>query len=244
MKLPKDQDMLQRSNNPDMSNWKRWFRKHAGKQLNHCEEVCGLRNSKKKVLHIPASANDGRQRVFGCAPPCRGATTHMLRNHVHYTSEIISTAAHAVATMGALSYVAVHLRRNDFQYDKAGSADLHADTLKKELKPGEPVYIATDELEGDYIAEYRAALKGHEVYTSKSFDKFFNKLDWRKLGVIEQVVCSGARHFFGMPLSTYTHHIFTMRKYLSTVDGVQTVVDPVEFAAVTPLFGEHRLPIL
>jgi len=42
--------------------------------------------------------------------------------------------------MGAFAYVAVHLRRNDFQYEKAGDATSHLVRLQAELKEGEGLY--------------------------------------------------------------------------------------------------------
>jgi len=155
----------------------------------------------------------------------------MLKDHLHYTKEIVHAAAEAVSSMGAFSYVAVHLRRNDFQYAQAGRADGEQEQhrqavnvlegIKKELRPGEPLYIATDELDEEYLKSYREALPGHQIYHSTDFRKAYKKDDaehWRKKGgLIEQVVCAGSRFFFSMPASTYSAQIKIMRDHMAHV---------------------------
>merc|ERR1711869_92018 len=115
--------------------------------------------------------------------------------------------------MGALGFVAAHLRRNDFQYRQAGTAKDHAHMLGAQLRPGEPLYIATDEVSPQYVADFRKALPGVKVYSAKNFT--FG-IDWRRLGLVEQCICLGSRFFFSMPYSTNYSHFIKIACFLAT----------------------------
>lgn len=90
------------------------------------------------------------------------------------------------------------------------------------MMPGEPLYIATDEMDPKYVADFEKALPGHKVYSLRNFTiprgphgaLKFELADWRLTGHIEQVICAGARVFFSMPQSTFSGHIKTMRNYI------------------------------
>jgi len=222
LQLPPKAQWMERSNNPDDNTWKRWWRKHAQLSTN-CSQVCDLKFSSVGLQHIPAAAKGGTQRVFGCrrCNPTLEDSSQVLRNYVHYTNDIVNLAAEAIIHMGAFAYVAVHLRRNDFQYEKAGDATSHLVRLQAELKEGEALYLATDELDPKYIEEFKREFKDHRVFTAKDFEDVWGIVDWnRHGGHLEQVVCSAGRTFFAMPASTWSDHVVTMRKHISRVEGV------------------------
>jgi len=243
--VPSEEQMKIYSNNPDKSPWKIWLRENADENIwKGCSGTCAfLKSSDKKLVNIPIKDAKGQpggdHRLFDCMNSNKemcDADRHIsiIRDHVHYTKEIVGMAAKAVAEIGMFKFVAVHLRRNDFQYRQAGRAGAEAGKskalpqgvrefvpvlkqLKDELKPNESVYIATDELDENYLAEFRSKLVGHKVYSAANFTDFFHvkgigdSKDWRKLGLVEQVVCVGSRFFFSMPSSTYSANIMHMR---------------------------------
>merc|ERR1712232_272186 len=152
-----------------------------------------------------------------------------MGRYLHYVPAVFETASRVVAKIGAFAYVAAHLRRNDFQYRQAGTAsDGLAERLGQALKPGEPLYIATDELDPKYVADFAKLLPGHKVYSLRNFTVpkgpfnglKFPQVSWKLTGLTEQVICTGARIFFSMPSSTFSGHIKTMRQYIMRASKV------------------------
>ena len=153
-------------------------------------------------------------------------TLQVLGKHTDSVSRALSAhrshfpiCALNVVWPGLFDYVAVHLRRNDYQYTIAGHPDQHINNLKNQLKPGENIYVATDELDGNYLEQWRTKLPGHKVFSSKDFKKVYEPLGFRRLGLLEQVVCSGSRVFLGMPMSTYSGNIKNIRRHIARVPG-------------------------
>lgn len=70
-----------------------------------------------------------------------------------------------------------------------------------------------------YLTSLKAALPGHRVWSARDFvfgqDWVKLQNDWRRAGLVEQMICVGARHFFSMPMSTYSGHVVTMREYMA-----------------------------
>ena len=79
---------------------------------------------------------------------------------VHYSEPVLRTAAAAVAEIGAYRYIAAHLRRNDFQYRQAGEVGELAAKFLAKLKPGEALYIATDEVDPAYVEAFKYVGRG------------------------------------------------------------------------------------
>jgi hypothetical protein len=219
--LPGRDVVTARSNSPDPHPWKKWVRSHTTLVMTSCDATrAQFKTSTADLISIPLKRKDSegaQHRVFGCPYGADPAEHAFLRNYVRYTPEIIREAARVVAELGALGFVAAHLRRNDFQYRQAGTAKDHARMLGAQLRPGEPLYIATDEVSPQYVADFRKALPGVKVYSAKNFT--FG-IDWRRLGLVEQCICLGSRFFFSMPSSTYSGHILDMRKYLQETTHV------------------------
>jgi len=218
-----------RSNGPDDNPWKKFMRTHAT-QVAGCGEVCGKLQREKDSPLVHVSLEHGN-RVFQCAP-CDTARKEKLTDYLHYTPEITRAAAAAVAQIGLFEYVALHLRRNDFQYKTADDPVHHMDNLKKALQKNENIYIATDELDDEYLAKWKAELPGHRIYSSKDFkESHFKSIGWRKQGgLIEQVVCAGSRVFLGMPMSTYSGNIKNIRRNMAKLDGAPELVNGYVFS--------------
>jgi hypothetical protein len=219
--LPDRSVVTSRSNSPDNNPWKTWVRSHATLVMTSCDRTRSeFKKNNANILAAPLKRTDsdpGQHRVFGCPYGADQAEHAFLRNYVHYTPEIFKEAARVVVELGALGFVAAHLRRNDFQYRQAGPAKELARVLGSKLRPGEPLYIATDEVDPQYVADFAKALPGHKVYSAKNFTFGIN---WRQLGQVEQCICLGARFFFSMPASTYSGHILNMRTYLKETTHV------------------------
>lgn len=232
LQLPERKEWFKVVNSPDSGPWKRWLRTNAEISQASCEgNRAAIASSSSQLLHLPIRASDtgAERRVLGCVSGQSHAEHIFLRDHVYYVPAVVNTAARVVAEMGAFAYVAVHLRRNDFQYRQAGSARELADKFKGVLETGEPLYIATDELDPAYVASFRSALHGHRVYSLVNFTEprgpfrasKFPNVDWKLTGLIEQVICVGARIFFSMPSSTFSGHIKTMRRYLGETTSLK-----------------------
>lgn len=205
-----------RSNAPDDNPWKKWARSSA-KQIVGCAATCNQLQQDKESNLMHVSLQSGA-RVFGCQP-CDAARKEKMADYLHYTPDIVRAAAQVVAEIGLFDYVAVHLRRNDYQYTIAGHPEQHITNLKNQLKPGENIYVATDELDGNYLEQWRAKLPGHKLYSSKDFKNVYEPLGFSRLGLLEQVVCSGSRVFLGMPMSTYSGNIKNIRRHIARVPG-------------------------
>ena len=98
--------------------------------------------------------------------------TALLRDHLHYKPEIIDVAAGIVAGLGGTgSYFALHIRRNEFQYQEtrqpARAILQNVKALLEQFFAARPkagkrvVYIASDETSEDFFKPFAEA--GYEV---------------------------------------------------------------------------------
>jgi len=81
----------------------------------------------------------------------------------------------------------------------------------------EPIYIATDEQD---IDEFSAFRKKHKVYSYLDFKMIMlsKRVTRTQKGLIEQVICAGARRFFGTEKSPYSSYVYRLRGYLKAPD--------------------------
>lgn len=210
-------------NQPDESPWKRWLRSHAGVLAHTCKDgVDKSLAASPQLVHIPYRSEDTNPpteyRFLDCDPRKSGEEL------LHYHPKLFDLAAIPVAKLGIGRFAALHLRRNDFQYTQAPGADgvqTLVASLEGYLKPQEPVYVASDEVDVAWWDNFRTTLakKGHELFTLHSFNALFAShnvsVSERHSGIVEQLVCVGARVFIGTPLSTYTSGIQDVRQRLA-----------------------------
>ena len=99
------------------------------------------------------------------------------------------------------------------------SAQLILDRTKDLIKPGELLYIATDERNKTFFQPFRDA--GHRIVFLDDFcdSKCIGALDNPNLiGMIEQAVMAQGRVFIGTWYSTFTGYSQRIRAYLGLAD--------------------------
>ena len=145
-----------------------------------------------------------------------------FRDGVHYVPEVYEVAAQIVAKLGGFgAFSSAHVRRNDLQYKEVFiSGDKTAQHVTNLLKPGESLYIATDELAPGF---FKALSQGRKVYRWHDFVKPKGLIEPRAVsyrigGLIEQVICAAGRVFIGTPQSTFTGFIPRLRGYMDAAD--------------------------
>lgn len=163
----------------------------------------------------------GQMAKFGAfSDPMLGRSfKRTLRDHVHFPSVVFEVASYVVHQLGLFQFTSLHVRRNELQYKEVFMDASHTyENIKPLLKPGEPIYIATDETDPhffDAIAKDHPIYKWDDFFTSKGNYALQNVNIPRKLiGCIEQVICAGGRAFMGTLESTYTSYIFRLRGHI------------------------------
>lgn len=140
----------------------------------------------------------------------------LIRDHVHYPLWVVNLANQVISKLPKY-YSAIHMRRGDFQYKEI--TDIQVEKIvhntQNILLPHEPVYIATDERNETIRTQLFAAFKraGHNVTTLDDFPSVMDATEKRFYGMIEQLVCTGARTFVGSRLSTFSGYITRLRMY-------------------------------
>jgi hypothetical protein len=141
-------------------------------------------------------------------------TKRFVRDHVRYIDEIQCAAArvvHAIRQGHNPIFDTLHVRRGDFQYEITRiSIDKLYQMLSKQIPENATVYIATDERDKSYFN----LLKDH--YTILFLDDFAQELggiNTNYYGMIDQLVASRGRIFYGCWFSTFTGYINRLRGY-------------------------------
>lgn len=147
-----------------------------------------------------------------------------VRDHLRYHDEIQCAAARVVERMRKISrdngsdgnFYAFHIRRGDFQFkDMLLSIDDIYDKYAKKYIPEKKtatVFIATDERDTDVF------LPLQEYYNVNFLSDFRNlllDLNPNYYGMVDQLVCSRAKTFFGTFKSTFSGYINRLRGYHS-----------------------------
>ncbi len=116
------------------------------------------------------------------------------------------------------TFNAIHVRRNDFQYKvirHVPVATIIANT-RAALPPDEPLYIATDEKDPEFLREWRDLYTPQRIYSlDANFSNTVAKAPTRWLGLIEMIVASQAKMFVGSRLSTFSGYITRLRGYMN-----------------------------
>jgi len=146
-----------------------------------------------------------------------------MRDHVRYIDEIQCAAARIVHAMRdyALSktngksseFDTFHVRRGDFQFKRTRiSAQEIYENTKNILEPGAILYIATDERDKGFFDPLK---KHYDVKFMDDFMPVLKDVNTNYFGMIDQLVASRGRLFFGCWHSTFTGFINRMRGYHS-----------------------------
>lgn len=149
-------------------------------------------------------------------------TKRFVRDHLRYVDEIQCAAArvaHAVrerararrTSTNTTVFDSMHIRRGDLQYEevKVDAVELY-EASKKELIEGGTVYVATDEKNRDF---FKPLEEHYDLCFLDDFKHLFEGLNTNMYGMLDQLVASRGRVFYGTYLSTFTGFINRMRGY-------------------------------
>lgn len=145
-----------------------------------------------------------------------------IRDHVRYIDEIVCAAARIVTSLRAQAraignnnpngvYDSMHVRRGDFQYKQTRiPAEEILSISKEELEEGSVLFIATDERDKTFFKPIK------ERYSVFFLDDFLHEIEGINsnfYGMIDQLVASKGRIFFGTWWSTLSGYVNRMRGY-------------------------------
>eukprot|EP00757_Euglenozoa_sp_SAG-D1_P004004 gene4004-2253_t len=146
----------------------------------------------------------------------------VMRESFVLRTEYYEQAAKARDLLG-WSYTCVHARREDFKIHypmMVLSPDMLVDNIIDQLLPGESVYFATDESDKVFWNQVKSRLNHFNIFTLRDLKpQIANDTPAYKLPIIENILCSKARLFFGTRLSTFTSLIHRLRGFDPEVEN-------------------------
>jgi hypothetical protein len=204
-------------NAPDKSSWKTWLQKH-GTAPSDCIDGENMALDKSvEHMHIPISWKTSEQRFFDC-DHMKISDTSKGQELLHFNPSFLELASDPVDSMKFGHYAALHLRRNEFQFVQApgvNGSDALLEDAEKVMKAGEPVYIASDEVDPSWWDMMTAELqqRGHRLVSIRDFKDDLEKkgVTRRTMGLVEMNICAGARTFLGTTMSTFSSGIQEIR---------------------------------
>lgn len=149
-----------------------------------------------------------------------------MRDHMRYIDDIQCAAARVVKAMRDIAkqngnvngeYDSFHIRRGDFQFKTTRiEAQEIYENSKDELTPNTTIFIATDERDKNFFNDMK---KHYKIYFLDDFIKdTLQGVNTNYYGMIDQLVASRGRIFFGCWFSTFTGFITRIRGYRSVKD--------------------------
>lgn len=178
-----------------------------------------------------------------------------IRDHVRYKDEIQCAAARIIQAVRERSrkhplpgikpgeFDSFHIRRGDFQFKETRiSAEQIYLNSREELTPNATVYIATDETNREFFAPLQ---ERYDVVFMDDFKDLLQGINTNYYGMIDQLVASQGRVFFGCWFSTFTGFITRIRGYHSVKDklpGYEKGALPTSFyyAPITNKFALQK----
>jgi hypothetical protein len=144
-----------------------------------------------------------------------------VRDHLRYLDEIQCAAARVVAAVRNVavkngdptgSYDSFHIRRGDFQYKEMHmpAEDVYNNNTKGIVPEGRTVYIGSDERNKTYFDPLR---KHYTILFLDDFMKELGDLNPNYFGMVDQLIMSRGKTFFGAYMSTFTGYIERIRGY-------------------------------
>lgn len=147
-----------------------------------------------------------------------------VRDHVRYVDEIQCAAARIVQAVRQHSrqhgndgvFDSFHIRRGDFQYKATRiSAQEIYDISKDVIPEGSTVYIGTDERDKSFFDDMK---KQYDVLFLDDFMHLIEGLNPSYFGMLDQLVTSKGRYFFGCWFSTFSSYVNRLRGHHSQKD--------------------------
>lgn len=135
-----------------------------------------------------------------------------MRDHMRYVDELQCAAARIVKAIrdhvrqrnsdsNSDDFDTFHIRRGDFQYKSTRiDAQQIYDNVKDVLADGTTIYIATDERDKNF---FRVLQEHYDVLFMDDFLPQLEGVNKNHFGMIDQLVASRGRVFFGCWHSTY-----------------------------------------
>jgi GDP-fucose protein O-fucosyltransferase len=170
-------------------------------------------------------------------------TKRFVRDRIRYKDSIQCAASRVIDAVHTRArdrdpmnpdgeYDAFHIRRGDFQYKKTRvSAEEIYDISKDEIPLGSTVYIATDEQDKSF---FKPMANSYDLVYLDDFRHLLVGIDSHYYGMIDQLVASRSRTFFGCWFSTFTAYINRLRGYhsdrLRSPGFVQGIIDSFYYA--------------
>jgi len=148
-----------------------------------------------------------------------------VRDHVRYIDNVQCAAARVIAAVRQHSqdkgnqglYDAFHIRRGDFQYKKTRvSAEEILQVAQDQIPKGATVYVGTDERQKEF---FKPMTDYWDVLFLDDFMGLLDGIDKNHYGMIDQLVTSRGRVFFGCWFSTFTSYIMRLRGHHSQLEG-------------------------
>ena len=164
----------------------------------------------------------------------------LIARHVHYRPDIFELAHHFIRQLEGEPYAAIHIRRNDFQYDHViKDASEIRDNIWGSIPEGSRLYVSTDHMDKAFFHSLG------EVYDLCFYSDLVDQVDedvpvnW--LPLVEQLICTRAFLFVGQDLSTFSNYIFRLRGYMDDVENKDYYLGTEPFDAGRQLrFAEDR----
>lgn len=246
LKIPADAEPARQSNNqPDPNRWKLWLTRRAQLGRNASvtrastqwegspwmDALCRIPRETAAgdaaLVHIPAYLWDHNEHTHRLVRDDASELRYLMcqvnettRVPLHYRTTLYNMASGPISTLGLQNYLALHLRRNDFQFKQAPEDPTKlVEQIHKVALPEEAVYLASDEVDQMWWDRFRVALeqKGHKLWTFKDFEPDLTRRGHKQKysGIVEMLMCAGARDFRGTLMSTFTEGIQLVREGLA-----------------------------
>ena len=182
------------------------------------------------VLYFPVDQANGYRQLGQVSSLVAFADQHderyirwLLKHAIRYVPCLFEIAQAIIDQLGKFQYSSLHLRRNEIQF-KASRSDpaTTAANISRVLKPGEPLYLSTDETDESFFADLRQQRPVYRFSDLASLpglsSNFLDNIPHKLIGCVEQLICSGGRVFVGTPHSSFSNYISRIRGYTNAPD--------------------------
>lgn len=137
-----------------------------------------------------------------------------VARHIHYRADVFDLAWEFIHQLGDRDYYAIHIRRNDFQYEhvRIPCEDI-LKHIKNRIPAGSKLYIATDHKEKDF---FKLLEDTYDVYYYGDLSGN-REVDYNLIPIIEQLICTRAVLFIGQDYSTLSSYAYRLRGYMDDI---------------------------
>jgi len=149
-----------------------------------------------------------------------------VARHIHYRADVFDLAWEFILQLGDKGYYAMHIRRNDFQYDHVRiPCEAISEHIDNRIPAGSVLYIATDHKEKGF---FKPLKDKYDVffYGDLSCDREF---DSNLIPIVEQLICTRAELFIGQDYSTFSSYIYRLRGYMDDIANKSYHVNTYEY---------------